>query len=280
MSSLTNMVGTDTKRELLAFQQNYPLKSISLPSGSWTFRRSRKAINGHPSAILLPGIQCGSDIFFAIFPHLADSLDLITVNAPDLTDTAAMDDGLAQFMEAIGLSKAHLVGSSLGAYLAQSFAAAYTDRVDKLVIANGFIDPAPSLGGLPPVAVVADTDAAELVDQNTKSMRDSSAADTGEIRLKIAVEALVGAQQTLDNYKSRLLLMMQAPPLDAPDLRPDRVLIIDNDNDPMIPPAMRIAVRERFADSEQHQINDGGHLPAVQRPREFAGFIRRRLVND
>jgi pimeloyl-ACP methyl ester carboxylesterase len=43
---------------------------------------------------------------------------------------------------------------------------------------------------------------------------------------------------------------------------------------------MRDAVRERFAQSEQHPIDGGGHLPAIQRPAIFADLLRRRFIGD
>jgi pimeloyl-ACP methyl ester carboxylesterase len=55
---------------------------------------------------------------------------------------------------------------------------------------------------------------------------------------------------------------------------------IDDDHDPMLPPDMRDAVRAQFRRSEQHAIDGGGHLPAIQRPARFADLLRRRLVRD
>jgi pimeloyl-ACP methyl ester carboxylesterase len=43
---------------------------------------------------------------------------------------------------------------------------------------------------------------------------------------------------------------------------------------------MRDAVRKRFARSEQHSIDGGGHLPAVQRPARFAELLTQRLIAD
>ena len=266
------------QQDLLAFQEKYPLRSVASSEGPWTYRRSGSNDNRLLPVILLPGIQCGADAFYAIFADLAANLDLIAVNAPDLTEVSAMDDGLLQFLNELDLDCVDIVGSSLGAYLAQSFAASHPEKLRRLVIANGFIDPSPALASLPPAKVVSETDAADLSSENTESMREASDSDEGQLRLKVVTEALVGPFQTLENYKSRLLLMMQGPPLAPLDLMPGQIMIIDNDDDPMLPAVMRNPVRERYARSEQHQIDGGGHLPAIQRPAEFAELLRRHLI--
>jgi pimeloyl-ACP methyl ester carboxylesterase len=57
-------------------------------------------------------------------------------------------------------------------------------------------------------------------------------------------------------------------------------MVIDDDRDPMMPAAMRIALRERYAQAEKHPIQGGGHLPAIQRPQEFASLVASRLQRE
>jgi pimeloyl-ACP methyl ester carboxylesterase len=191
-----------------------------------------------------------------------------------------MSAGIERFLSMIGVDRANFVGSSLGGYLAQNVALRSPEMVEQLVIANGFCDVRPVIEKLPPISAVAATDAAQLVGQNLQSLLAMAAADEGQVRLKAVVKALVGAMQTLENYESRLLLMMGAYPLAAPSIAPERAMIIDDDHDPLLPPEMRDAVRDRFKRSEQHAIDGGGHLPAIQRPAQFADLLRRRLVRD
>ncbi len=186
----------------------------------------------------------------------------------------------AGFLAALNTPRVNLVGSSLGGYLAQKFALDFPDQVEQLVIANGFFDIEPFKSNVPPVSSLAEMDAAAIVEKNVGELLSSPSLDDGQVRLKAAVKALVGPTQTLENYKSRLLLMMNATPLAAPPISPERVMIIDDDRDPMIPLAMRYAVRERFAQSEQHSIDGGGHLPAIQRPTIFADLLLRRFMAD
>ena len=273
-------IEADVSKELAMFQARYPLRSKTVAGRSWVFRRTPGKSAQQSPIVMLPGIQGGGDIFFKVVLALGVDLPIVTVNAPDIEDATAMVAGTADLLTALNLPRVNLIGSSLGGYLAQKFALDFPDRVEQLAIANGFIDIEPFRATAPSASSIAGMDAAALVAKNVGELLDSPSSDDGQVRLKAAVKALVGPAQTLENYKSRMLLMMSATPLAAPPISPDRVTIVDDDRDPMIPPAMRAAVRERFARSEQHAIDGGGHLPAIQRPTIFTDILRRRMMTD
>jgi pimeloyl-ACP methyl ester carboxylesterase len=273
-------IETCTLLELATFRARYPLRSLEIAGRSWVFRATRRRAAEQVPVLMLPGIQGGGDIFFEVALALGDLIPLVMLSAPDIEDMAEMDSAMAHLLDALDITRVNLVGSSLGAYLAQSFALSFPDLVDQLVIANGFVDVGPFVSKLPPASTFSKMDAATLVEQNLRPLLESPSCDEGQVRLKAAVKALVGSAQTLENYKSRLLLMMSAPPLAAPPISPERVMIIDDDHDPILPAPMRDAVRERFARSEQHTIDGGGHLPAIQRPAIFADLLRRRFIGD
>ena len=274
------LIERDTCQKLATFQSRYPLRSLEIDRRTWVFRRTPGRAAGQVPIVMLPGIQGGGDIFFEVALSLGELMPVITINAPDIEDAAEIRAGLAGLLSKLGIRRANLLGSSLGGYLAQSFALLHPDNVAQLVIANGFIDVAPFTITLPPASTVAAMDAAELVQQNLRALFAIPSRSEGEVRLKAAVKTLVGPAQTLENYKSRVLLMMGAPPLAEAPIAPERVMIIDDDHDPLLLPAMRDAVRKRFARSEQHSIDGGGHLPAVQRPARFAELLTQRLITD
>jgi maspardin len=270
----------DVRQELATFQSRYPLRSVEIERRPWVFRRTPGRAAAQMPIVMLPGIQGGGDIFFAVALLLGERMPVITINAPDIPDVAQIRAGLAGLLTKLGIRRANILGSSLGGYLAQSFALFHSDIVAQLVIANGFIDVSAFTSTLPPASTVAAMDAVELVQQNLRVLFAIPNRSEGEVRLKAAVKALVGPAQTLENYKSRVLLMMGAQPLAEAPIAPERVMILDDDHDPLLLPAMRDAVRKRFASSEQHSIDGGGHLPAVQRPALFAELLTQRLIAD
>jgi maspardin len=265
--------------DLLArFQRSYPRTSVEAAGTVWSFRRTPGQGPQARTVLMLPGIQGGGDSFFDTALRLGAALPLVTVDAPDLDDVSTMTAATAAFLDTLGLQRVHILGASLGGYLAQAFALAHPERVDQLLIANGFYDPRPFLSSLPPAATFAAMDAEALVRKNLAPLLEASADDPGVASLQAIMAALVGPVQSLTNYKSRLLLLMGAEPLDRPQIPDSRVMVIDDDQDPMVPAEMRNALRSRYANAEHHAVTGGGHMPAIQRPAEFAELIGRRLA--
>jgi pimeloyl-ACP methyl ester carboxylesterase len=262
------------------FQQSYPRTSVKAAGTVWSFRRTPSQGPQETTVLMLPGIQGGGDIFFNTALRLGAALPLVTVDAPDLDDVSAMTAATAAFLDALGLQRVHILGASLGGYLAQAFALAHPERVDQLVIANGFYDPRPFLSKLPPAATFAAMDADSLVRKNLAPFLEAPADDPGVASLQAIMAALVGPVQSLTNYKSRLLLLMGAEPLGRPRIPDSRVMVIDDDRDPMVPAEMRNALRSRYANAEHHAVTGGGHMPAIQRPAEFAELVGRRLASE
>jgi maspardin len=270
-------VRSRTLHRLEVFQRRFPRASVKAAGAVWTFRRTPGQGPQATTTIMLPGIQGGGDVFFDTALRLGAALPLVTVDAPDLDDVSTMSVATAAFLDVLGLSRVHILGASLGGYLAQSFALAYPERVDQLLIANGFYDPRPFLATQPPAAAIAAMDAGSLVRKSLAPLLEGTADDPGVARLQAIMAALVGPAQSPTNYKSRLMLLMRAEPLGRPDIPDSRVMIVDDDRDPMVPAEMRNALRSRYANAEMHAVSGGGHMPAIQRPAEFAQLVSRRL---
>jgi pimeloyl-ACP methyl ester carboxylesterase len=65
---------------------------------------------------------------------------------------AAFAGDLAAFMDALGLQRAHICGHSMGTWVAQHFAQDYPERVESLILIDGFV----SLAGNPAVRDLVD----------------------------------------------------------------------------------------------------------------------------
>jgi len=138
-------------------------RPMSLPAKSAAERRPRQAVpegvaerwaevRGHrmryltaghgPPIVLIHGLMGYS---FSWSENLADLAHDFTVYAPDLFNTGKSDripqegtlkcaaDSVLNFMDAVGLARAHLVGSSHGGTLALLLLATAPERVDRVV---------------------------------------------------------------------------------------------------------------------------------------------------
>jgi pimeloyl-ACP methyl ester carboxylesterase len=93
--------------------------------------------------VLIMGLGGDMQAWALQTPALAKHFRVITYDnrgsgrssSPDKPYTiAGMADDLAALMDQLGIAKAHILGFSMGGYIAQEFAAKYPARVDKLIL--------------------------------------------------------------------------------------------------------------------------------------------------
>ncbi|MBI2766114.1 MAG: alpha/beta fold hydrolase [Chloroflexi bacterium] len=101
-----------------------------------------EAGSGHP-LVLIMGLGGDLQGWALQVPALSKYFRVITfdnrgagrTSAPDRPFTiATMADDLAALLDRLDIEKAHILGFSMGGYIAQEFIAAYPQRVDKLIL--------------------------------------------------------------------------------------------------------------------------------------------------
>ncbi len=259
---------------LTRFQSAYPEKVSLIDSQRWRYRRTG---NSARPLVMLPGVQGGGAVFFDVALALGDKLDLIAVTAPPIVDAAAMADAQAEFLLSLAIQKVDLFGSSLGGYLAQVFCIRHPDMVGQMFLANTFTDPRPFLAKAPSSNTVAAQAAEEVVASNLAPVLTIHPTDEGQVAMQAVMRALVGPVQTADEYKARLITLLESRPIERMPVSNDRVILIDDDADPSILPEMRALIRGRYGTAWHYMIAGGGHLPAIQRPLGVVSVLLERL---
>lgn len=107
-------------------------------------RVAYKAVGEGAPLILLHGGEADSDMFREIMPYLAKSFLTIAYDQRSCGGTTRQDtsdysledlaDDAADFIEALGYEKAHVLGHSAGGLVAQMLAARWPQRIDKLIL--------------------------------------------------------------------------------------------------------------------------------------------------
>jgi 3-oxoadipate enol-lactonase len=96
-----------------------------------------------PAVVLVAGLGGDHFLWRHQIPHLAAPFDVIAPDnrgagqssAPDEPYSIAMfADDLAGLLDALGLARAHVVGASMGGFIAQEFALRHPERLDRLVL--------------------------------------------------------------------------------------------------------------------------------------------------
>ena len=198
------------------------------------------------------------------------------------TRHAAQADLVAAVMDARGISRATLVGHSMGGNVLAWFAARHADRIDGAVLVDAATGPAASGGGpafvgslvrLPNVRRIgqlvlrSQLDEARMADILRSAYADPSRVTTED------VSGYAAPLQTVDWDLGLLAILRDSgdSALDSPigDVLRVPTVIIWGRDDPWIPLASGEALRDALPGAEWHIIDDAGHLPMEEQPAAF-----------
>lgn len=226
---------------------------------------------GGTPVLLLPGAQGTAEIWFHQLLAWGGHRELVAVTYPALTDGPALADRVIAVADALGAHQVDMVGTSLGGYVAQWAAVRHPRRIGRLVIGNSFCDPAPAQSPEKRQAL-EDRTAAAIKDETLARLQ--AAPDTA---LKAVQLDLVGNRQSAELLRSRMLAVQLAQPVPALGVDDDHILILECDDDPLIPPSMRAALREAHPHARQVALPTGGHFPYVTQPAAYNAAVGRFL---
>ena len=218
-------------------------------------------------ALWLPGAQGTAEIFFKQILAWGGQRTLVSLGYPPWTGGAELADFVVRLADALALPRFDLVGTSLGGWIGQWVAARHPDRVHRLVIGNSFLDPAPAQA--PDKLQALQQRSAELVKAEVLARIEAQP----DSELKAVQLELMGRGQSAESLRARMLavqLATPAPPLGLPD---ERVLIVECDNDPLIPAPMRATMRAGHPQARVAVVEGGGHYPYLLRPEAYNAAV-------
>ena len=230
-----------------------------------------------PALLLIPGTLGRGDVFWQQIATLSDRLRVVAVTYPETGGIAEWADDLVALLDRLSIETASVLGSSLGGYLAQYLAAIHPGRVDRLFAANTLCS-AREVAGRMPYAL--DLDAAPIA-----ILRDGFGGGLGawakahpdQTDLVALLMGEVNGRIPEPELRMRLKALKTAPDLPPLTLERARVITIEADDDPLIPPEMRAAVRARLTPGTAYRFLSGGHFPYVARPTDYTALLEQAL---
>jgi non-heme chloroperoxidase len=228
---------------------------------------------GAPAVVLVHGWMTSSAIWESLVGPLEVGALLVDLRGAGASSRGQaphalplLVDDLRAVVDHAGLERFHLVGHSMGAQVAQLFAAA-DGRVRSLALVN-----AVPLAGLSLPAQVARSfrhaggQRAAFDGIFTAACRELGAADRArllEVALAIAPEVIA---EWFDTWTGGLATSLDG--ISAP------TLVLSTD-DPFLPPALLAeAVAARIRGARLEHLSGPGHYPQVERPLETAARLR------
>ena len=184
---------------------------------------------------------------------------------------------IAALMDRAGLDRAVVLGSSLGGYLAQLFAAAHPERTAGLVAASTLHSVRP-IQVIPPYALDLDTaPIAELRGGFARGLEAWAEAHPDQRGLVELLMGDAGGRIPEAELRARLKALKGAPELPPVPLPAARIATVQAADDPLIPANMRAAVRARLSPARAFRFAWGGHFPYVVRAAAYTALIEEML---
>lgn len=251
------------------FAETHPETRMALNGREWGYIDAGSG----PVLILIPGTLGRCDIFWQQIAALKDRLRIVATTYPATGGVREWADDLEALMDHLGIEKATVLGSSLGGYMAQYLAGHAPERVERLVAANTLH----SVEGM-------DQRMPYALDLHTAPVEDLRAGfgnglgqwkethpDQSDLVDLLLME--VGGRIPEDELRRRLLALKEGPELPEPGIPVERIFSIEADDDPLIPPEMRRAVRARLKPAAAYRFTSGGHFPYVARPEDYTALL-------
>lgn len=250
-----------------------------------------RAGNG-PAVVLVPGLGGDHRLWYHQAPALEGRYDVIAVDnrgagqsaMPDEPYTiATFADDLSGLMDALGIASAHVVGASMGGFIAQEFALRHPDRLGRLVLC------CTSPGG--PRSVPIPQEAVEVLvqrtgDPRTDLLRSVALMTTEAYRAACpdAIEAHIAWRlahpQPLFAYHRQLAA---AAAHDASDrLRAIRAptLVCHGTGDRIVPSANAALLADDIPHARLHLFDGSSHLFFWEQAAEFNRLVIEFLVEN
>lgn len=262
--------------KLEAFRRRHRPRAVRAGGQTWRVIET-KAARGAPVLVMLPGTLGTAEIFWNQIAALAKRARIVSVTYPAVADILTLADGLAALLDKLGIEKASLIGSSMGGYLAQWFAARHAGRVDTLFIGNSLTDPSKVNPAKLPAAALRRAPAAMHRAIVLGSLDGWPEPEPVFRHLKDILRHSGRRLMTESALKARVLATAtgeKVPPLDLPQTR---TVIIECADDPLIPRAAQKAMRRKYPRAKLYRLPRGGHYPYITRADGYTKIIARHL---
>ena len=238
-----------------------------------------------PPLILLHGFLCDSRCWRPQLADLSDRFRVVAWDAPgaglssDPPDPFTITDWarcLAQFLDVLGIERAHVLGLSWGGILAQEFYRLYPSRVLALILCGTYAGWKGSL-----------TESA-CRERLKRCLLESSLPPEDVVARFVPEFFAEGASQDIEEEMSAIvsdfhplgfrLMAKSSADTDTTDLLPNiemPTLLLWGDDDRRCPMNIAEQLRGAIPDAELAVIANAGHLSNMERPAEFNAEVRR-----
>ncbi len=270
-ADLAGNVPPEVRQSLLDFRADYPLRQVQVDGTTWEYVVLGQ---GEETILFLHGMTGAYDIWWQQMLALAPEYRVISLTYPPVETLEEMSRGVLAVLDAEGVERTNLVGSSLGGYLAQYLLLTRPQRLNKVVLANTF-PPNEALReqneGLIRLLPFLPNWLVMRVFRQSFEEKIYPAAGRSELVLAYLLEQVSGRMS-----KAQVIARAKAviEPFDLPAETDIPLLIIEADNDPLVDAALRAELRQTYPAAAVRTFSAAGHFPYLNEPETYTQWLR------
>ena len=205
---------------------------------------------------------------------------IICFNYPSLGSMESLQSGMNAILLKEGVERFHIVGSSMGGYIAQYLTSTQPDRLLSGTFANTFVPTIPLIRAAPLLRLAIWLIPLRLIRAIYywfSKCRLVPAGDQDPLLEAYLVEFGHAGHGKRD-FLARLSCATQKfSPLPV-EKQTFPLLVIDSENDPLIRPKIRQAVRELYPTAKRYTFQDAGHFCYLNQPETYTNLLRAFLL--
>jgi len=300
---LMTLLASPASDSLEAFKASYPMPVDTVVVNDRPIAY-HEAGTGDETVVLIHGLGSNLALWRETIPALSEDFRVLALDLPGYGLSGKADvpgtmdffaDTVVQFMDALEVDRAHIVGLSMGGQVALTLALAHPERLDRLVLFSpaGIETFTDEQGGAlksvyTPRAILA---APEAALQQNIAMNFSTYDSTRFgwlLEQRLALSALPDAEAYAEANARSVAGMVDGPVAHRLDEIAAPTLVLYGADDALIPnpmlnPHLTTAdvaedAAERIPNATLHLIKDAGHLPQLEQPevanRHLLTFLR------
>jgi len=256
---------------LMSFRQ-FPLKTVEVNGVQWNYYDSGE---NKEVILFLHGMGGAYDIWFQQLQKMKKDFRVISVTYPAVNSLDELSDGIIDILNREKIEKVNIIGTSLGGYLTQFLLKNYPKRLNKIIIANSF----------PPNGLYRSQNAGKgkvlpfvpewlLMKMFGKNIEDRvvPAANGNQLVKAYLIEQASGLMSK-KQFVGRFHCVMQdfIPP--DPEQIKNRILIIESDNDPLVPKVLRDSLKLTYPMAKVFTFHNTGHFTYLNQPDIYTDVI-------
>lgn len=250
-----------------------PLSSVTVDGIRWEYYSGGM---GNQTLLFIHGMEGTYDIWWNQILELEKDFKIITFTLPKkIASLEKASGGIRVILENENIEKTIIVGTSMGGYIAQYLVKIMPERIEKAVFANTF----------PPNRLISKKNKTkrkylpllpEIIIwgfvQKELKQRLLPAGNNNQILAGVMRGLSFHKKQFINRYD--IVVDWFEVTSETPTMKAIPKLILESDNDPLIPILLRAKLRDTYPEARVHTFHMQGHFPYLNAMKEYNEVLR------